>query len=728
MKKGKIIRAALSSVLLAGILLTGCAKDNGDTEETTVSSVSETDGMIKIAENGSSEYEIIFPENTDSKLREEIMALKEAIYEATGARIEVRDDYIKAGKSEVGEYEILVGSTNRDESAEVCEGLGYRDYTVCVKGKKVVIAGGSSAATIAALVHARSLVGGESFSLSESYGYSVKNADISEYYYVLYPVSSGMTAKESSIAINNASDTVPQKLASESVQLTEFDSSWGYTHHSRIGRFKGRVYAAWTATPKDEDTVDSKIMISSSSDFENWSEPFAIVKNDPLVECSSGFFHTYGDKLYFYYNTVTYKSNLTDVEVSGAYYVSTSDGESWSEPKEFGLYTGSTAPQFSYGGRLFLCRGTSVLYTDDPSGESGWIRRDIDASAVEDAYAAGARELCEGNFYQSFDGVIHMIMRADDGYLWQTESYDNGESWSKIYKTSFTDDNAMSYFGKLPDGRIYYIGNPYYTGYSLRSPLMLCISEDGYSFGEQYVLKDEADYSMEQYGLAKSGYYGYPEAVAGDDGYVYVIYSKLKEVIEVTRFKISDLESSEAKTEIDFTDKGIRYSFDSEGACGAVSPQGSTVAEYDSKEKALKVSGASSITLQEISDSFLSGSTSAEDMPVLAVRIKKVNYTGKYCGLLYWKTDAQSSFYKFGSFRYANDEEYHTMILDLSELYCYASSSSQTESVSAFRGDWNALKMTLGNSADMNKNTAFYIKWIAVYPSVSDAMRAYMGQ
>ncbi len=726
MKRTQILRTAISLLLLGGVLFCGCSKEN---DETSSDSINQGEDMIFITDGEFSEYKIVFSEKADSKLRAEAVAFGEAIFEATGVRLETTDDFLKSGE-QADEKEILIGNTNREEAQECIAELGLRDYIAAVKNNKLIIAGGSNASTLAALAYVKSLiVMDKDFAVSSTMSYSVSNADISDYYYVLYPVSSKMTAKASSVAINNKTELTPQKIASEKNQINDFDSNWAYRHHARIGSFGGKIYAAWTECPKDEDTVNSRIMLSYTSDFTNWSTPAVLVENQELTATSCGFFHVYGDTLYFYYNSSTYTSadkseKVSDEDIS--YYISTTDGTSWSAPQSFGLYTGSTAPQASFGGRLFLCRGTSVLFTDDPSGRGHWERRSISDEAIAEAEAAGARELCEGNFYQSFDGVIHMIMRADDGYLWQSESYDNGNSWSKIYKTSFTDDNAMSYFGKLPDGRIYYIGNPYYTGYSVRAPLMLCISEDGYSFDEQYILRDESDYSMQQFGKAKSGYYGYPEAIIGNDGYIYVVYSKLKEVIEVTRFKISDIDSSQAKTELDGTDRGKYYCFDSTAACQPVQKQNTqTNIAYDTAENALKVSGASAITLDSILNSFLDGTYSAEELPVIALRVKKVNYSGKYAGLLYWKTN-YSDFTKFGSFRYANDEEYHTMILDLSELYCYASSTSQIDSVAAFKGNWDAFKITFGNSQDLETNSKFYIKWIAVYPSVSDAMHAEM--
>ncbi len=701
-------------------LLTACSDGGRDTEAQT-EDVMETKAIL-------SQYTVIFSESADIKIKTAATRFATALGEFTGTTVKAGDDYIGSSSPETT-YEILVGDTNREQSSDVKKTLDSRDYTIRLVGEKIVINGGSGPAVLLALDEAKELLTTDrSAFLDESCAITVKNANVVDYYFVDYPAEVNRTAEQFSASITNDCGVTPVLLDSETVQLTEFDPNWSYTHHTRVGYFKGKVYAAWNTSPQDEDSVKGITYISYSSDFKNWSEPYQIAEMDPLGLYSPGFFYTHGDTLYFYYNYAKYETADKQGGVSENAYIYTTDGVNWSKPRPFGYYTGVTAPQASYGGRIFLCRGTAVLYTDDPTGETGWKKVELDTTAAK---AAGARDLCEGNFYQTYDGVLHTVMRGDDGYLWHSESYNNGSSWTPIYKTSFTDDNAMAYFGKLPDGRIYYIGNPHFTGYSARATLALYISdEDGQRFDEQYILRMECDYSMERYGNAKSGYYGYPEAVIGDDGYIYVIYSKLKEVVEITRFKISDIGNTDAQTEIKYSENGKFLTFDSVANCGKVTPVNcynmATKIKYDTDENALKISGGSSIELHRLFD----GKLSTADYPVVAIRIKKENITAKYCGFVNWETDKTGKT-KFGSFRYANDEEYHTMIIDLSEVSCYASSvkdSAKTDEaaqkiVDSFVGNWESLYIRLtGSQSDLNEDTAFYIKWVAFYPSVNDAI------
>ena len=68
---------------------------------------------------------------------------------------------------------------------------------------------------------------------------------------------------------------------------------------------------------------------------------------------------------------------------------------------------------------------------------------------------------------------------------------------------------------------------------------MLCLSENGVDFSLQYILRNEP-YEQQIEGLYKGGVYGYPSVAITDDA-LYVIYSKHKEAIEVTKVSLAAL-------------------------------------------------------------------------------------------------------------------------------------------------------------------------------------------
>ncbi|MBR7184261.1 MAG: glycerophosphodiester phosphodiesterase family protein [Clostridia bacterium] len=75
-----------------------------------------------------------------------------ALHKALGTRPNLTTDWSPKGEEPAfGACEILLGATNRPESAELGEGLGPNDYRVAVQGEKLVIAGGSDAAVVNAV-------------------------------------------------------------------------------------------------------------------------------------------------------------------------------------------------------------------------------------------------------------------------------------------------------------------------------------------------------------------------------------------------------------------------------------------------------------------------------------------------------------------------------------------------------------------------------------------------
>ena len=72
-----------------------------------------------------------------------------------------------------------------------------------------------------------------------------------------------------------------------------------------------------------------------------------------------------------------------------------------------------------------------------------------------------------------------------------------------------------------------------------RNPLMLCLSDNGTDFSQQYILRNER-YEQQIEGLYKGGVYGYPSVTITEDS-MYIIYSKHKEAIEVTKIDLASL-------------------------------------------------------------------------------------------------------------------------------------------------------------------------------------------
>ena len=121
-------------------MLTAC---QGGSNEGSVStegqgSTQEPTGSIVLVKDGVCDYKIVVP-NGDKDAVEAGYDLRTAFIRETGVKISVVKD-----TAEPTEKEILIGNTNRAESAAVCAKVsGADDYFLQVSGSKLVMAGGS---------------------------------------------------------------------------------------------------------------------------------------------------------------------------------------------------------------------------------------------------------------------------------------------------------------------------------------------------------------------------------------------------------------------------------------------------------------------------------------------------------------------------------------------------------------------------------------------------------
>ena len=581
---------------------------------------------------------------------------------------------------------------------------------------------------------------------------------------ITFPVKPKRPAQQTSWLINNKRNGALTKIRSERSQINTFDPKWAYTHHGAINGFKGKIYTLWSNGRFNEDDCGQRVMVSSTSDFKKWETKILVDSQSgigsPPYQIPLGLF-TDGETLTAYYMVREYEStkvtkawdgyplrpvnNVTYSSIgNGTYCVRTADGVTWSKPERVFHTPTSAHTTDTLTGRLFGTGGASISYTDDPSGRTGWIKSGLTQAQEEDAYKRGAKMLVEGTVYQTQDYVLHYLFRAETGYLWHTESYDNGDTWSNVYPTQFTNDMHMTYFGRLPDGRIYYIGTPNYSGTNARSTLMLYISKDGINFGEQYILRDETDYKMQLYGFAKGGAWGYPRSFV-HEGYIYVVYSKYKEVMEVTRVAIADLNSSKAKKPVTFSDSQARFfNFDSQAQVDKVQALGDSKLNYDSAEKAMKVTvtrggDSNNKAAFEIPASLLNNSANTKEYPVLAIRVKKKNYDHDYMGPTRISTTKSmqeipsNPWVTLSGTFYRMDDEWQTIIIDFSDKMRYPNSVWKEPvdpvGLKLFDGQWRGLQISLAHPKynDISDST-FHVKWLGTFKSVEDAQKYVMLQ
>jgi endonuclease/exonuclease/phosphatase family metal-dependent hydrolase len=150
MKKTVRIIALLFAILLLVVSCdSGEPADGSATSQSPDSTVPETTQEELPPENAMlsadlTKYTVIRPENATTSVQAAAVKLKGILSSRWGATIKVSND---GDIKKPVEYEILVGDTNRPESATFAATLGGTHYGFTVIGRKVVILGASSAGT-----------------------------------------------------------------------------------------------------------------------------------------------------------------------------------------------------------------------------------------------------------------------------------------------------------------------------------------------------------------------------------------------------------------------------------------------------------------------------------------------------------------------------------------------------------------------------------------------------
>jgi hypothetical protein len=361
----------------------------------------------------------------------------------------------------------------------------------------------------------------------------------------------------------------PVRLDAEHVTVYRGRKAHAYSHQAQLTSLNGSLYLSWSLGVQEEEEPSQIVVLATSEDRgATWSEPTPIMdvqpgRYAPWVAGSTGI-RMHDGVLTAYIAEWEYDSPALDenkrLQVSNHDHhlgtrtrarTSSDGGATWSEPVDIMPRLATYLPPApTASGRLILAGHVTYPYTDDPVGLTGWTYTGLSGlpdDFVDDTmgwdYGREARNdprvFNEGSFFQTDDGVIHMMLRTESDRLWVTESRDDGETWSEPTMTGYTDGICRVHFGRLEDGRFFGLGTPDPTTPWSRTPAVLAMSENGVTFDRNFVVGDEPERPPRIPG-SKRGRYGYPYLhVMGDTAFV--AYSVAKEDISVARFPLADL-------------------------------------------------------------------------------------------------------------------------------------------------------------------------------------------
>ena len=332
-------------------------------------------------------------------------------------------------------------------------------------------------------------------------------------------------------------------LATEVKTYTIFRATEGTDHYANgvvMTAFKGKLYCMWQSSPKDEDTDDTWVAYSiSSDDGKTWSKPMKLAVPTTTDYCTSGGWLVRGGTLTAYIDL--WKKGLTP-RGGRTYYMTSTDGNTWSQLQPVRMADGSTMqgvleqdPYTLKDGRLVgaahFMPGLHIcpVYTDDANGVSGWRKANFEA---EDK-GKTSREIEPSQFIRP-DGTLVMLFRDQSSSFRKLASYSNdrGETWTKPALTDYLDGRTKQCAGNLPDGTAFMVSCP--SGSKERWPLVLQLSKDGKTFDETITLRTKEELPPRRYeGRYKTLGYSYPKAFVWHNKLV-IGYSVNKEDVACT--------------------------------------------------------------------------------------------------------------------------------------------------------------------------------------------------
>ncbi len=313
-----------------------------------------------------------------------------------------------------------------------------------------------------------------------------------------------------------------------------------YNHHAQLARFKGRYYLAWSNGLVDEEAEGQRMLISSSADARQWSEPLCVAGSTTSTLAHNCVALMATDEAMYMVGmsedcirdaSVTGMRRIDPTSVQMDIYAST-DGVEWEKAYSFGdkFKWIFEAPRLTSEGRLMcICARSSgkpavLLWHGSNICEEPQVISVPEPQGALFPYG-------EASWYQTDQGRIVIFWRDEAGScrLYANYSDDCGHTFTPPMVSDIPDSMSRVYAGRLHDKR-YYLCNNAFPALLDRMHLMLLLSDDGETFNKVYLVVDDPT-AQRLKGLLKVHGYQYPCCLEEKDRLL-IAYSANKEDIE----------------------------------------------------------------------------------------------------------------------------------------------------------------------------------------------------
>ena len=141
--------------------------------------------------------------------------------------------------------------------------------------------------------------------------------------------------------------------------------------------------------------------------------------------------------------------------------------------------------------------------------------------------------------WQTDDGAVHAFMRTTEGYIFRSDSFDSGKTWTAAYPTELPNNNSGIDIARCGD-KLFLVLNPVSGDWAERTPLSLYVGElDGTGFRELVTLEDMKNDPLVTEAGHKRRYtaeFSYP-AIVAEGRTLHITYTYLRRRIQAVQMR-----------------------------------------------------------------------------------------------------------------------------------------------------------------------------------------------